>query len=411
MPGVRLTLVALALGAALQSTTPVSGADLAAIARDKRSAAEQTLDARALDVVRKVAAAVPSSTGAEALGHALLMRRHLAPAAWLYATAIERQPDRVSAIAALGTVLTVGATTGGKQPASEADLLAAIELQREAVRLLPTEYPTRHNLGTALFRLAQLRNNDRALMEEAARSLREAVRLEPLFAPLARIRLAGVLAALGDRAGASDALRPAYALNSVYPPLLVARLGPLRDVPAGSSDPRVCRVNFNCPRACPQGITGRVMVVTCEMAQGSAVLACREGKPFATSYDCRRERPKFGILVPGLDPGFSIVTPFGSIDVVAQGDGRIDTSIKINTPSLGGYQAFAEAQGSYLPESGSMTWDYDGGIQYNLFGGRREVIDLMNQYDIGMSGVGRVRPAQRRTEFNIEVGRGPLLMN
>ena len=147
------------------------------------------------------------------------------------------------------------------------------------------------------------------------------------------------------------------------------------------------------------------------MAQGSAVLACREGKPFATSYDCRRERPKFGILVPGLDPGFSIVTPFGSIDVVAQGDGRIDTSIKINTPSLGGYQAFAEAQGSYLPESGSMTWDYDGGIQYNLFGGRREVIDLMNQYDIGMSGVGRVRPAQRRTEFNIEVGRGPLLMN
>ena len=58
-----------------------------------------------------------------------------------------------------------------------------------------------------------------------------------------------------------------------------------------------------------------------------------------------------------------------------------------------------------------MTWDYSGGIQYNLFGGSRDVIDLMNRYDVGASAVSRIYPSQRRNEINIEAGRGPLLVN
>ena len=41
----------------------------------------------------------------------------------------------------------------------------------------------------------------------------------------------------------------------------------------------------------------------------------------------------------------------------------------------------------------------------------REVVDVMNKYDIGTSAVGRIYPAQRRSEINIEAGRGPLLVN
>ncbi len=63
----------------------------------------------------------------------MLMRRHLAPAAWMYAAAVERDPARASAITALGVTLVEGATTGGKSRATEADLAAAVELQREAV--------------------------------------------------------------------------------------------------------------------------------------------------------------------------------------------------------------------------------------------------------------------------------------
>ena len=203
-------------------------------ARSRRSSASRDLSA-----LTQTDAASPSSAAAEGYGHALLMRRHLAPAAWMYAAAVEREPARASAITALGVTLVEGATTGGKSRASEADLAAAVELQREAVRLMPKEGVAHHNLGTALLRLAQARGNDRALLEEAAKSLREAAALGGRRAPHFNVRLAEALNALGDRAGAEAALREAFAVNPTDPVLMMARVSSLADVPVQGEPARL----------------------------------------------------------------------------------------------------------------------------------------------------------------------------
>ena len=137
------------------------------------------------------------------------------------------------------TALTLveGATSGGKSRATEADLAAAVELQREALRLMPKEGVAHHNLGTALLRLAQARGKDRALLEEAAKSLREAAELGGRRAPHFNVRLAEALNALGDRAGAEAALREAFAVNPTDVVLMMARVSSLADIPVQGDPP------------------------------------------------------------------------------------------------------------------------------------------------------------------------------
>ena len=77
-------------------------ADVAAIAREQQSAVAAVLSKWHLSALTQTDDASPSSVAAEAYGHALLMRRHLAPAAWMYAFAVHREPTRASAITALG---------------------------------------------------------------------------------------------------------------------------------------------------------------------------------------------------------------------------------------------------------------------------------------------------------------------
>ncbi len=389
-------------------TVSSAAADVAAIARKQQAAIEAVLSEPHRAALTKTAAASPSAAAAEGYGHALLMRRHLAPAAWMYAAAVDREPARASAITALGVVLAEGATSAGKSRATEAELLAAVELQREAARLMPKAGVAHHNLGTALLRLAQARGNDRALLEEAAKSLRMAVQLGGRRAPHFHVRLAEALNALGDRTGAEAALRQAYAINATDPVLLMARRSSLANIPV-QGDPAACKVEFNCKKACPQGITGRVMMVTCEMANADAVSACRDGKPYPTGYNCEAQVPRFGISIPGLDPGFSIATPWGSIDVVMQGNGRIDWRANFQTPPVAGFQAFIGGQGSYNPSTGAANWSFgDGGVQYNLFNGN-VVTQHANVFNTGTSGVARYDGSTNRVEVGLDVGRGPLL--
>ena len=133
--GVFVTYVLL-IGGAIASAT-AARADVAEIARKQQAAVVPALTKAQQSALTQIDAPSPSSADAEAYGHALLMRRHLAPAAWMYAAAVWREPRRVSAITALGVTMVEGATTGGKSAASEDDLAAAVELQREAVRLMP----------------------------------------------------------------------------------------------------------------------------------------------------------------------------------------------------------------------------------------------------------------------------------
>jgi tetratricopeptide (TPR) repeat protein len=401
--GIRvITKFLLLLGCAMASV-PAAAADVAAIARQQQSAVAAVLSEPQRSALTQTAAASPTAAAAEGYGHALLMRRHLAPAAWMYAAAVEREPARGSAVTALGVTLVEGATTGGKSRASEADLAAAVELQREAVRLMPKEGVAHHNLGTALLRLAQARGNDRALLEEAAKSLRQAVALGGRRAPHFNVRLAEALNALGDRAGAAAALRQAFAVNPVDPILLMARVSSLADVPV-QGDPPACKaVDFGCKKSCPQGITGRMMMVACEIANSNAVEACRAGKPYPTGYNCESKLPRFGISIPGLDPGFSIKTPWGSIDVTVQGDGRVDWRVSFHTPPVAGLKPFIGAQGSYQPSTGALNFSApEATVQFSV-NNSNFLMKQANAFNIGPSSMQRHGGPPQRSELGPEL--------
>jgi tetratricopeptide (TPR) repeat protein len=370
-------------------------ADVAALARKQQGAISAVLNNKDRAALTQTAAASPTAEAAEGYGHALLMRRHLAPAAWMYAAAVERDPTRGSAITALGVTLVEGAASAGKSRVTDADLAAAVELQREAVRLMPKEGVAHHNLGTALLRLAQARGNDRALLEEAAKSLRQAVALGGRRAPHFNVRLAEALNALGDRAGAEAALREAFAVNPTDSILLMARLSPLADVPVQG---HACKIDFGCKKSCPQGLTGRVMLVACEIANTNALSACQDGKPYPTGYTCESKLPRFGISIPGLDPGFSIKTPWGSIDVTVQSNGRIDWQASFATPPVAGIKTLFGAQGSYQPSTGAANFSFDQGrVQYSL-NNTNVLMKHANAFNIGPSSVIRHVVSSGRSE-------------
>jgi hypothetical protein len=397
-----ITKSLLLIGCAIASASAAL-ADVAAIARKQQSAVAAVLSKSDLSALTQTDAASPTSAAAEGYGHALLMRRHLAPAAWMYAAAVGREPTRGSAITALGVTLVEGATTGGKSGATEADLAAAVELQREAVRLMPKDGVAHHNLGTALLRLAQARGNDRALLEEAAKSLREAVALGGRRAPHFNVRLAEALNALGDRAGAAAALRQAFAVNPADPVLMMARLSSLADIPV-QGEPAACKaVDFGCKKRCPQGLTGRMMMVACEIANSSAVEACRDGKPYPKGYNCESKLPRFGISIPGLDPGFSIKTPWGSIDVTVQGDGRVDWQVSFNTPAAAGLKGFMGAQGSYQPSTGAANFSLDEGRVQFALNNNNFLMKQANAFNIGPSSVLRPDGSANRSEAGPDV--------
>ena len=61
---------------------------MAAIARKQQVAIGAVLTKEQQSALAQTAEASPGSAAAEGYGHALLMRRHLAPAAWMYAAAV-----------------------------------------------------------------------------------------------------------------------------------------------------------------------------------------------------------------------------------------------------------------------------------------------------------------------------------
>jgi hypothetical protein len=141
----------------------------------------------------------------------------------------------------------------------------------------------------------------------------------------------------------------------------------------------MCEVNFQCSRICPGGIIGRLNYVNCEIANASAVSSCRAGLPFARSYNCDLQFPAFGILIPGLYPGLSIIFPGGSIDVLVQGDGRIDFRVHFDGPSIGPINLDFDTEGSYQPSNGDVRIEGSGGIDISLPSSNSPVLDTLKQ--------------------------------
>jgi tetratricopeptide (TPR) repeat protein len=379
--------------------------------RETASATKTQMESR-LDpqTVQGLQAAVQSLKGdgaIESLGHAFALKGKFEEAAWLYASAVEANPQSAPALTSLGVMLSQGVVPGQGKPLSQQERQQIVDLQREARGLDQTSPAIANNLGTSMAALGQM-TADRAMIEEGAMLMLSAVQANPQTV-LYYVRLAEALRAIGEESAAKKFLEAAFMLNSGHPSLRFARGpgGQLEGLPFTASDPKLCEVSYDCEKKCPKSIIGQIDFVTCKIAESSAQSSCQAGEPFARFFDCAAKLPKFGILIPGLDPGLSIVTPWGSLDFVVQGDGTIDFKAKINVAQVGGVQGGLEARGSWDPNHGAIAVNMEEQVQVNLFSQSSEVIRVANQFDAGISVVEKFGENGAKTD--IEIGRGGIL--
>lgn len=374
----------------------------------ERAAQDISMDLSNDDLTRldQIIANEPNPVGLEAYGHVLLMQRHLDEAAYIFAHTVELSPQQGSALTALGA--TMGERLALAQGADQEELARIVELQQAALMVLPDELTIHHNLGTALLRLALAKGGDDKLVRRAINHLRTAVTGAPTNS-LFRTRLAEALQALEEIEQAQNEVNQAFATDPISPYLQAAlQRGSLAGYSA-SPTADMCNINFDCQRSCGGGIIGGINSVTCEIVQSSAISSCMSGEVHAISYNCEIEIPRFGIMIPGLYPGFSVLTPWGSFDLLVQGDGRLDWRVKLNTPNVGSVQFYMQAEGQYEPHSGAATWDYGGGIQYSILN-RGDAMNAVHAYDIGPQVAYHVNPNRADPdEVRLEISRGTLV--
>jgi hypothetical protein len=387
----------------------VAKADLVLTVGQTRIAIESRIEPNALAILHEIGG--PSRTAAEleSLAHALTLNRQFTQGAWLYAAAIESDRNSAASYSSLGVLLAEGVTLAAGTKPDEAVLATIVELQREARRLDGKSAAIANNLGAALTAFGANRS-DRTIIEEGAFLIHEAVQANPQNV-IYYVRLAEALSLMGETSAAKKFLEAAFHLNSAHPALVMARGpgGALADLPMEVTRRDLCAVNYACDAKCPKSIIGQIDLVTCRIAESSAQSSCRDGKPYAQFFDCSAKLPRFGILIPGLDPGLSIVTPWGSIDFVVQGDGKVDFQLKFNSPSLGPAQASLQTQGSWEPSRGDVALNFEAGVQVNLFNRVSPVMEQANAYDVGLSIVEKYDVDGGTLKTDIEVGRGGVL--
>ena len=172
------------------------------------------------------------------------------------------------------------------------------------------------------------------------------------------VRLAEALKLMGETSAAQKFMGAAYQLNSAHPTLVTSRAqgDVLNDLPLTLSQLELCEVSYDCDNKCPKSIIGQIDLVTCKMSEASAQSDCKEGKAFPRFFDCSAKNPKFGILIPAiLIQACRILTPWGSLDFVVQGDGKVDFKLKISGEGIGPVQPSFQTQGSLEPSRGTIA--------------------------------------------------------
>ncbi|MBY6200464.1 tetratricopeptide repeat protein [Maritalea mobilis] len=302
-----------------------------------------------------LASDAPDAMTGDTIGHLLFMRRHFDRAAWFFGTDARAAPDAASLSNFAATLAVTADDLGESAPA---EWMRAAELAaKAAAALAPDDAAVQNNLGT----VARLAGDP----ETAAAAARLATELDPNM-PLFWSNLARALTALGDFEGAAQALDRARQLEPNGPAhLLTARALP--QVAPSYSDilQNSCDVNFRCQEICPRSIIGGINSVTCEMEQMSATMACREGQPYPTSFDCSEDLPEYGILIPGLNSGFSILFPGVTIHVLVQGDGSVDVRVEGGV-NIGPLNLYLRGDGHYSPPGGVAVDNVGGGASINL---------------------------------------------
>lgn len=299
---------------------------------------------------------LPDGVSADTIGHLLYPRRQFDRAAWFFGVAAQRPEASAASLSNFGALaMEVYADAPDAWP--ETMLQAAHDALVAANGLQPDEPAILNNLGNAARRLGL---HD-AAVEHGARAT-ELAPEEPLY----WTNLARSTAAAGDADGAAAALARAHLLE----PNGLALLETLPMLPGAAPGysralQTQCDVNFRCQEICPRSIIGGLMSVTCEIENSSAQIACTEGRPYPTSYRCEEDLPEYGILIPGLNSGFSVAVPGFSAHVLVQGDGSVDVRVEAGA-SIGPVGGYLRADGHYDPSGGVSFDNPGGGVRVNL---------------------------------------------
>lgn len=406
----RRALVALCLFLSILVAPHAWAQSAGDIAQRVRAHVETQLGDTVKSALRDLDDGTRSGEQLASLAHGLALNRQFQMAGWLYAAAVNRDPSLASAWSSLGVLMDEGIVKPDV-PGFENIRADIVDVQREARRLDGQNPSIAANLGNALFQLGKQRN-DMTLVDEGARLLLEAVTANPRD-PKAYVHLASALFFMGETSAARKFWEAAYHLNSAHPTLVKARApgGNLAGAEFVPENTKFCDLSFNCEASCPKSIIGQVDFVTCKISEDMARSNCGAGKPYAQAFDCSAKIPRFGILLPGLDPGFSIVTPWGSFDAVMQGNGRIDFQLKFLGPASSAVQPALRTEGSWEPHNGTLSADFGVEAQYNLFSRVSPVMEQANAYDIGLNAVVGSSSAADGVKIGLEAGRGTVLSN
>jgi len=299
---------------------------------------------------------LPAGVSGDTVGHLLYARRHFDRAAWFFGYDATLDPDDPASLNNFAAML-LQTYENDPEAGDPTWLDAAYFAATRAAELAPDSAAIQNNLGNAARAMG--------LLQEAIDAGERATEFSPDEA-LYWTNLARSRAAAGDTDGAARALARAHALDPNGPAVrFTAAALPSVAAPYIQQLQNQCDVSFDCAAICPAGIIGGLMRVTCEIESSSAQLACQAGEPYPTSYNCQEEFPEYGILIPGLNSGFSISLPGFSMHVLVDGDGtvRVRAEGGINRGRVGVY---AGADGSYSPTNGASFDDYRGGVRVNI---------------------------------------------
>jgi tetratricopeptide (TPR) repeat protein len=315
------------------------------------------------------ALAQPGEAPHAALGTIALLGQHLEPATWIFGRGVLAEPDNADYLNNFAVGLHEKALL--ETPADRALLDVAVASLEKATALQPGNAVFQSNLGFA--RLDAWRGTqDAATLQAAVDTLGKSIALDAT-SPAAWAHLGEARAAQSDFAAALEALAKARALEAFNGALLgaYARLPPemnaeLRKHAAG------CAIDYGCKAQCPRSIIGQVNFVTCEVAQSSAQGACEAGRPYPETFDCSEQLPEVGILIPGLNSGFSLITPWGRVDVLVDGRGTIEYKAKMTWSGPSGDKVGAgfsfEEKGTWNPASGYYEVRYKTGMSFGYKG-------------------------------------------
>lgn len=316
------------------------------------------------------------------LAVAHLMNRQLETAAWLFWQDALRRPGDAMTLSRLGLVLhEMYVYTGATDPALLDGAIAAL---RGAAEAAPAEASVLNNLAYALSRRGRPED-----LSEAAWLIKRAVELDP-EEPLYWVRRALVAQAPDEPDKALESVFVAHAMS----PVVTAALDPSRIDGFVEADKPYCEIVCLACDSCPPGIIGELNRITCLMEEQGARLACQAGELFPTSFDCFEGLPDYGILIPGLNAGLSILTPFGELHVSIDGDGVVHWKAGVKFPA-GRLEPGAGAAGTrHVGSDRRGHGDPDGPVRQGHRARRQRPGQVPNHRQV--RGVGAQRQPVRR---------------